>query len=140
MGPLRNLEDVLEFNFKKYTEKRGTLTPITFEEDLPFEVKRTFHAWNVPDKFVRGEHAHYYGEQVYVAVRGKIEVIIDDGNDTRTVMLDSPEKAVYVPPTLWSSEIYYDDAILFVFCSNEYKPEDYVTDYELYKEYRKHRI
>lgn len=130
------LDDVLEFQFRKYVEARGCLTPITTKEDVPFDIKRVFYAWNVPDMETRGHHAHYECHQVLICLQGNIEVTTTDGINERMFTLDSPEKALFVPASIWSEELYNNNAILLVLCSQEYSCDDYITDFDTYKNWR----
>jgi dTDP-4-dehydrorhamnose 3,5-epimerase-like enzyme len=131
------LNDVLEFQFKKFEEDRGNLVPVTLADDTIFPVKRLFYVWNVPNAEIRGNHAHHKCKQIYVCLHGKIDVLLSDGEHQKTVVLDEPSKAVFVPNGVWSSEQFFDDAILMVLCSHKYALADYIRDYEEYVEWRK---
>lgn len=73
-----------------FTDSRGSLTVI---EDCPFEIKRVFWIYDVPEDELRAGHSHDLCEQALVCVSGSVIVAIEH---TITI-LDSPDKIIYVP-------------------------------------------
>jgi len=55
---------------------------------------------------------------------------------TRTeVLLDSPDKGIYLPPMVWGVQYKYsDDAMLLVFASHHYDAADYIRNYSEFLE------
>ena len=115
---------------------RGNLYFLNFS-DLPFIPKRVFTVNGVPESEVRGGHAHYVCEQVLVCVKGRIEVITDNGiREERTVL--GPGDSLYHSPLEWAELCYFDDAELLSICSHEYDSKDYINDHDLFlREVRK---
>lgn len=119
--------------FKRVTDLRGSLTVAEVEEEIPFEVKRWFMVYDVPSTDVRGEHAHRTCHQLLVAAHGRVSVIVDDGTTREQIELDSPEFGVHVPPLVWGTQYAYSpDAVLLVFASQPYDPDDYIRDHREY--------
>jgi UDP-2-acetamido-3-amino-2,3-dideoxy-glucuronate N-acetyltransferase len=113
------------------TDLRGSLAAVEFESGLPFVPRRFFSVFGVPSKEVRGEHAHRECAQVLVCLKGSVHCIVDDGSHRREVRLESPAVALHVPPMLWGTQYRYsDDAVLAVFASHPYDPNDYIREYE----------
>jgi UDP-2-acetamido-3-amino-2,3-dideoxy-glucuronate N-acetyltransferase len=113
------------------TDMRGTLVAMDFAEVAPFTVRRTFFVYDVPSEKIRGEHAHRTCHQLLVCVRGSVAVLLDDGNKRSQVLLDTSDRALYVPPMIWACQYRYTaDAVLFVLASEPYNPSDYIRDYE----------
>ncbi|WP_136526189.1 WxcM-like domain-containing protein [Geomonas ferrireducens] len=120
----------------RFSDMRGELSPIDFGKDLPFNPTRHFLVFNVPGGKVRGEHAHKVCAQFLMVIRGKVSIVLDDGNDTCEVSLDSPSAGVYLPPNVWGIQYKFThDAILSVYASHPYDPEDYIRSYEEYLSY-----
>jgi UDP-2-acetamido-3-amino-2,3-dideoxy-glucuronate N-acetyltransferase len=112
---------------------RGDLTVGEFERDIPFAPKRYFAVFNVPTREVRGEHAHKQCHQYFVCLRGSCRLHLDDGTHRATLLLDRPDVGIYVPPRIWTSQFRHSaDALLIVFASHPYDPEDYIRDYEAF--------
>lgn len=112
---------------------RGHLSAGEFEKEIPFQPKRYFLVFNVPTVETRGEHAHLQCEQFLVAARGSVNVVVDDGQTREEFVMDRPHFGLYLPPMIWATQYRYSaDAILLVFASEHYDPEDYVRDYMEY--------
>ncbi|MGY2133432.1 sugar 3,4-ketoisomerase [Hymenobacter sp. HD11105] len=102
---------------------------------VPFEVKRTFWTYYTPESIVRGRHAHYQTEQVLVAVAGRIIVTIEMPDGTVSVhRLEDPHIGLYVPPHAWHTMQYSHSAVQVVFASHPYDEQDYIRQYDQFKE------
>lgn len=113
-----------------FIDKRGALTPMEFERGLPFAPKRIFLVHNVPEKHVRGEHAHRQCEQFLVAAHGGISVVLDDGQNRCEVRLDDSTVGLYLAPMVWGIQYKFDpQSVLMVAASHCYEPDDYIRDY-----------
>lgn len=113
------------------TDLRGSLVAADFATDLPFVPKRTFTVFDVPTRDVRGEHAHKVCEQFLVCVRGSVAAVVDDGRRRQEFRLDQPDLGLYMPAMTWGTQYHYStDAVLLVFASEAYDPDDYIRDYD----------
>lgn len=112
---------------------RGSLTVGDFEQDVPFSPKRYFMVFDVPSIETRGEHAHRECHQFLVCVRGSVTVLGDDGQNRIQYVLDRVDMGFYMPPMTWGTQYNYSsDAVLLVFASHHYDPDDYIRDYETF--------
>jgi UDP-2-acetamido-3-amino-2,3-dideoxy-glucuronate N-acetyltransferase len=126
--------------FKSVRDMRGDLSVGEFQKDIPFEPKRYFLVFNVPSEKTRGEHAHYKCHQFLICVKGSCAVVVDDGSSRCEVLLDSPDKGVYLPPFTWCVHYKYSsDAILLVFASHPYDAKDYIRNYAEFVESVRHQ-
>jgi UDP-2-acetamido-3-amino-2,3-dideoxy-glucuronate N-acetyltransferase len=117
------------------TDLRGNLTVGEFSKDVPFVPQRYFMVFGVPTREVRGEHAHRECHQFLICIRGSCSVVADDGERRVEVLLDAPEKGLYLPPMIWGIQYKYtSDALLLVFASHHYDAGDYIRDYAMYLE------
>lgn len=116
------------------SDLRGTLAALEFR-DLPFQPKRLFAVYGVPDESVRGAHAHRTCGQLLVCVAGEVSSVADDGRSRQEFRLASPETGLYIPPLTWSMQYGYTrDAVLVVLAELPYDPDDYIRDYEEFLE------
>lgn len=110
---------------------RGSLSVGEFTRQIPFVPKRYFIVFDVPGKEVRGEHAHRRCHQFLVCLRGSVSVVVDNGTTSEEVTLGGPNRGIYIPPMIWAVQYKYSsDALLLVFASDPYDPDDYIRDYE----------
>lgn len=115
----------------EHSDARGSLSVLSFKNDIPFVPKRMFWVYDVPSGNVRGEHAHRAQEQYLINVRGSVNVALDDGTVAKEYILDKPNVGLYIPKMVWSSQYKHTaDACLVVFSSGEYEAEDYIRDYD----------
>jgi UDP-2-acetamido-3-amino-2,3-dideoxy-glucuronate N-acetyltransferase len=116
--------------FRMVRDLRGDLSAGEFPTDIPFLPHRYFLVFGVPSEKTRGEHAHKACHQFLICVKGSCSVVADDGSQRREVVLDSPDIGVYLPPMTWGIQYKYSpDAVLLVFASHAYDPDDYIRDY-----------
>ncbi|MEM4368670.1 MAG: WxcM-like domain-containing protein [Candidatus Anstonellales archaeon] len=116
---------------KRFEDLRGRLLPIEFENDLPFCPKRQFFVFGVQSHNIRGEHAHKNCEQFLLSISGSLSVVVDDGKNSCEINLDKPEIGLYVPARIWSVQYKFShDAVLVVYASDKYDPDDYIRTYE----------
>lgn len=115
---------------KVAVDMRGKLTVGQVGDGLPFVPQRIFMVHDVPNREVRGEHAHRVCHQLLICVRGQCLAVADDGRVRQEFLLDAPDRALYMPPHIWGTQYRYSsDALLVVLASHVYDPADYIRDY-----------
>ena len=114
-----------------YEDLRGRLSVGEFSSDIPFTAKRFFIVYDVPGKYVRGEHAHKKCRQFLFCVSGSLSLVVDDGTHREEVLLERPNVGVYIPPMVWATQYQFaGNAVALVFASEDYDPDDYIRDYD----------
>jgi acetyltransferase-like isoleucine patch superfamily enzyme/dTDP-4-dehydrorhamnose 3,5-epimerase-like enzyme len=125
------VEGVVFHSLPEFEDLRGRLVAADFPAELPFEPKRMFVVFDVPSKDVRGEHSHRECDQLLVCVRGSLRVMADDGSQRQEFSLDSPRRALRIPPMVWAAQYRFSsDAVLVVLASDPYEAGDYLRDYD----------
>lgn len=115
-------------------DMRGDLSAGEFERSAPFVPKRYFLVFDVPNREIRGEHAHRECHQFLICVKGSVSIVADDGAKRQELVLDRPNLGLYLPPMVWGIQYKYSaDAVLLVFASKHYDAGDYIRDYGEYK-------
>jgi acetyltransferase-like isoleucine patch superfamily enzyme/dTDP-4-dehydrorhamnose 3,5-epimerase-like enzyme len=114
-------------------DMRGSLSVGEFERTLPFVPKRYFLVFDVPNREIRGEHAHLTCNQFLICVKGSCSVVADDGKYRQEFLLDNPDIGLYLPRMTWGTQYKYsNDAVLLVFASEYYDANDYIRDYNVF--------
>jgi len=115
----------------------GTISVAQHGDHIPFEIKRVYYIYDLNNtRAVRGKHAHKQLEQVLFCVSGSCSVGLDDGVQKQTLFLDDPNTGVYLGVGLWHTmECFSDDCILLVLASGAYDENDYIRDYEDFKQF-----
>lgn len=118
----------------RISDERGSLTFMEGNSQIPFEMKRIYYVYGVPESQNRGAHANIEAEQIIIAVSGKFDVTLDDGDERKKYTLESPDKALYVPPKIWVElENFSAGAVMLVLRPTAYDKNDYIRDYEEFR-------
>ncbi len=122
----------------KITDRRGNITPVYSNENIPFDIKRVFYLYDIPGGEARGAHAHKTCHQFLVAASGAFEVVLDDGVNKRTVILNRPYYGLHIPPGIWAAEQGFSSgSVCLVLASDKYDENDYIREYNDFIEYKK---
>jgi acetyltransferase-like isoleucine patch superfamily enzyme len=113
---------------------RGSLVASELSE-LPFQPRRLFAVYQVPNESVRGAHAHRTCAQFVICVAGAVSCLVDDGDTREEIRLSTPSLGLCIRPMVWGTQFRYtQDAVLLVLASHPYDPEDYIREYEEFLE------
>jgi len=114
----------------KISDPSGNLTFIEGERHIPFEIRRVYYLYDVPDGEVRGGHAHRTLEQFIIAVAGSFKLVLDDGRERKELRLNRAYCGVYVPRMIWEElEDFSPGSVCLVLASELYDETDYYRDY-----------
>jgi len=117
-------------------DKRGNLSIIEAQKDIPFEIKRVYYIWGNKDNLPRGGHAHKELWQAIIAMHGSCKIKIYDGKSTNDYILNKPDNVLIFPPGYWRDLVAFaDDCVLLVLASDYYNESDYIRDYDEYIKY-----
>lgn len=126
-----SVRGVTVYHMREVEDMRGNLSVAELGREVPFEVKRYFLVYGVPNMEVRGEHAHLECHQFLIAVKGSLHVVADDGRQREEFVLDRPSLGLHLPPMTWGTQYRYSaDAVLLVLASHHYDAADYVRDHD----------
>lgn len=121
----------------KISNRSGNITPVEGFKNVPFDVRRVFYTYDIPGGESRGAHAHKECHQFLVAASGAYEVLLDDGINKRTVLLNRPFYGLHIPPGIWAAEQGFSSgSICLVLASLPYEENDYIRDYNDYLKFR----
>lgn len=126
-------------NLKTFNSRGYDLTPVEFNDVVPFEVKRMYYM-SVRIGNSTGEHCHKNEEEVFFQAKGSITIIIDRGNGKEEIRLEGPGSAIYVPAYVWHGfKNASEDSLIIAVSSTNYSADrsDYIEDYEEYLKIRK---
>ena len=130
------VHDCRIIDIRKYSDNRGYLSVIEGGMDIPFEIKRIYYLYMVPEA-ARGAHAHKELQQLLVATSGSVDITLDDGKEKKTFHLDRPWKGLLVVPGLWRDlDNFSGGTVLMCLASEKYDEGDYIRDYNEFLEYK----
>jgi len=109
----------------------GFLIALEGNREIPFDIKRIYYIYNVPNKIKRGFHAHKRLKQVLICVSSSVKIKVDNGSEKKIIELNNPNKGLYIGPGIWREMYDFDKSVvLLVLASEYYNEEDYIRDYE----------
>jgi len=130
-----SVKGVTYHKFPLINDLRGDLSVGIFGKDIPFVPKRYFLVFNVLDERIRGEHSHKKCHQFMICVKGALSIVVEDEFQREEFRLDHPNLGLYVPPMIWAVQYKHSqDAVLLVYASEDYDPEDYIREYDLWRD------
>lgn len=115
--------------------KKGNLTFIQENTDVPFKIKRVFFIYGVPKGEKRGNHAMKKSQEVIIAIRGNLDVILNDGVKKKKFRLNRPDQGLFVPTMIWQELTTFSaDSLCLVLASEFYDKREYVSDHDHYRQ------
>ena len=130
-----NLSKCRIMDLPKVADARGNLTFIEENRHIPFAIKRVYYLYDVPGGESRGGHAHKTLQQFIIAASGSFDVILDDGSKKKRFHLNRSYYGLYVPNMIWRElDNFSSGSVCLVLASDLYKAEDYIRDYEVFKQ------
>jgi dTDP-4-dehydrorhamnose 3,5-epimerase-like enzyme len=117
----------------------GYLTAIEEKKDgVPFQIKRVYYIYDVPEQVRRGFHAHKELKQFIICLNGSVEIRVEKGNITENYKLDNPTKGLFINAQVWREMYNFNsDTVLLVLASDIYKEDDYIRDYQEFLKFNK---
>ncbi len=115
----------------RFLDSRGNLSFLEQQNHIPFEIKRTYWIYDVPGGESRGGHAYRNNEEFIIALSGSFNVLIDNGIEKQTFVLNRSYYGLYVPKGLWREmNSFSTNSFAMIVSSTEYDPLDYIRDYD----------
>jgi len=131
------ISDCKLLDLPKIHAESGDITAINNLELIPFEIKRVYYLYDVPNRADRGAHAHKELFQLVVAVSGSFDIELFDGFHKVKYTLNQPDQGLLFVPGIWRDlNNFSGGGICLVLASHEYDEKDYIRDYQEYLEYK----
>ncbi len=127
------MDNFIEFiSFPLVHDHRGNLVFLQ-SGILPFEMKRIYYLFDVPNSASRGGHSHLEQHEILVALSGSFEVILDNGKEKTSVILNKPEVGLLIKNGVWRDlQKFSAGAVCLVISSGIYIEEDYIREYDVF--------
>ena len=127
---------IIKYMFQQHGDERGQLVALEECRDIPFEIKRVYYLYDTGENVTRGYHAHKNLKQILVCVKGSCKILLDNGKEKETVLLEKPYEGLYVTSNMWREMYDFSpDAVLLVLASELYNEDDYIRDYNEFLKY-----
>ncbi len=125
------IDDCFLLDLPKIPRPVGGITPVENDSIIPFDIARVYYLYDVPGGETRGGHAHLELQQLIVGVMGSIDVVLDDGNNRKTITLNRAYNGLYIPRMIWRELVNFSSGgICLVLASMRFDESDYIRDYD----------
>ncbi len=132
------MQQIKLLTFPKVPDDRGNLSFLESEQHIPFSIQRTYWIYDVPGGEIRGSHAFRETAEVIIALSGSYDVVLHDGEKEMKFQLNRSYYGLYVPPMTWRTlENFSTNALALVLASTVYREEDYIRDFEVFRQLKK---
>lgn len=127
---MSTIQDCKILSIPKIEDPRGNLSVI--ENDvIPFVIKRVYYLYDVPSGAERGGHSHKEQYEFLVALSGSFDVILNDGNQQKTVTLNKPFEGLLITNGIWRElKNFSSGAVCLVIASDVFLEDDYIREFE----------
>ena len=114
-----------------FADERGCLGVIEFSKLIPFDVRRIYYMSEMDTEVTRGCHAHKRLKQFIVCLSGSFELLLDDGENRTTTILNNPSKGIYVDKMIWRElSNFSTGTVILVLANEEFDETEYIRDYK----------
>ena len=125
------LSDCVVMHLAPIRDARGALVVMENWAIPPFAIRRVFYVHDLTIGTTRGGHAHKTLKEFVVCLSGSFDVTLHDGWRNMTVTLDSPDKGLLLPPSIWRSLTNFSSNTSYmVLASDKYDESDYIHDFD----------
>lgn len=131
------LSKIKLINLPKIEDLRGNLSFVEENNQIPFQIQRTYWIYDVPGGQKRGGHAFKEQQELIVALSGSFDVVVDDGQTKKSFSLNRSYIGLYIPAGMWREmHNFSTNSLALVLSSTHYNEMDYIHDYTKYLTYR----
>ncbi len=97
---------------------------------LPFDIKRVYFTYDIPDFAERGGHAHMQSKGVLFSLRGQCDVLTETKEKKNEVQLNKKNTGVFLDSGTWRVlKNFKNGSLLLVLSSETYTEKDYIRSY-----------
>ncbi|GGW71542.1 hypothetical protein GCM10008085_24490 [Winogradskyella epiphytica] len=123
------IDDISIIEIPRVHDERGLLAVIE-KTTIPFKIERVYYLYDVPSDAFRGGHAHKELYQLIIPLSGSFDVLLKDGENSKTINLNKPHKGLLVVPGIWREiDNFSSGCVCLVLASSEYDELDYIRDF-----------
>ncbi|AMD85176.1 WxcM-like, C-terminal [Capnocytophaga haemolytica] len=127
-------------NLPKIVDKRGNLSFFENENQIPFEIARTYWIYDVPGGELRGSHAFREQQEFIIALSGSFDVVLHNGEEEQRFVLNRSYYGLYIPKMYWRKiENFSTNSLALIVSDKSYDEGDYIRDFEEFKRLRNER-
>lgn len=126
-------------NLPKIEDPRGNLSFVQDFDQIPFKIERIYWIYDVPGGKRLDGRAHKNKQEFIIALSGSMDVIVDDGLETRKFQLNRSYYGLYLGNCIWRHlENFSTNSLVLILSSAKSCVDDDICDYQEYLKLKKH--
>lgn len=117
--------------FKPHIDDRGKLLPFEYNKNCPFDVKRIFLIYDVPNReIIRGEHVNEKSKTLIVAVSGSVMIdCYDEQGNKQTFNLNNKAQGLYISNGVYRKLYNFEkETVLLCLSDCYYDSMEYISE------------
>ena len=131
------LDDIQIIEIPKISDIKGNLSVVE-KSTIPFDIKRIFYLYDIRSDEDRIGHAHKNLQQVLIALSGSLEVVLNDGTNSKTITLNKPNLGLLIVPGIWRElQNFSSGCVCLTIASAPFNEADYIRNYSDFLTYKK---
>ena len=131
------LDDIQIIEIPKISDIKGNLSVVE-KSTIPFDIKRIFYLYDIRSDEDRIGHAHKNLQQVLIALSGSLEVVLNDGTNSKTITLNKPNLGLLIVPGIWRElQNFSSGCVCLTIASAPFNEADYIRNYNDFLTYKK---
>jgi hypothetical protein len=128
------MEEVKIIQLPKIVDPRGNLSFFENDNQIPFDIKRTYWIYDVPGGEIRGSHAFKESQELIIALSGSFDLVLHDGEKEVKFSLNRSYFGLYIPSLVWRRvENFSTNSLALIVSSRPYNNNDYIRDFDEFK-------
>ena len=105
---------------------------------LPFEFKRIYYLFDVPNNAFRGGHSHINQQEILIALSGSFEVVLNDGFEKKSFLLNKPNMGLHIKTGIWRElQNFSSGSVCLVIAQDVFDEADYIRDFDEFLDSKK---
>lgn len=119
----------------KINDPRGNLSFFQNQDQIPFDIKRTYWIYDVPGGEQRGSHAFRTQQEFIICLSGSLDVVLHNGFEEFRYSLKRSYYGLFVPPMIWRSmDNFSTNALALIVSDSIFSEGDYIRDFQTYQQ------
>ncbi|MFL9482444.1 sugar 3,4-ketoisomerase [Chitinophagaceae bacterium LWZ2-11] len=136
---MNKLSNIKLISLPKILDDRGNLSFFENNNQIPFDIKRTYWIYDVPGGEIRGGHAFKNQQEVIIALSGSFDVVLNDGKDEKIFSLNRSYYGLYIPQMIWRKlENFSTNSLALIVSDQFFSEEDYIRDFKTFSNITSH--
>ena len=118
----------------KIEDFRGNLGFFENNNQIPFNIRRTYWVYDVPVGESLGGYAHKGAHEFIIAISGSFDIHVSDGNKEKKYNLNDPSSGLYTTNFIWKQiKNFSKNSLMLVVSDVVFDKNDYMQSFDEFK-------